>query len=198
MLKDFKAFIARGNVLDLAVAVIIGAAFGKIVSSLTDDVIMPVIGKIFGGLVFFQLFRQDGGGPRQLRRLADRLCRAQEGGRAAARLWRVHHGGGQFPDPCFHHLHADPRGQSADAQARDHRRRGGRARRRDAARARFATRCGRGGARTPPRRYATARSSAVASAKLVPSRMRAVSSRTRIIAWRIAQVASLSQSVQRR
>ena len=52
MLSEFKAFIARGNVLDLAVGVIIGAAFGKIVSSLTDDVIMPVIGFITGGVDF--------------------------------------------------------------------------------------------------------------------------------------------------
>ena len=52
MLNEFKSFIARGNVLDLAVAVIIGAAFAKIVTSLTDDVIMPVIGAIFGGLDF--------------------------------------------------------------------------------------------------------------------------------------------------
>jgi large conductance mechanosensitive channel len=52
MLKDFRAFIAKGNVLDLAVAVIIGAAFGKIVTSLTEDVIMPIVGKIFGGLDF--------------------------------------------------------------------------------------------------------------------------------------------------
>ena len=50
MLKEFRAFIAKGNVLDLAVAVIIGAAFAKIVTSLTEDIIMPVIGKIFGGL----------------------------------------------------------------------------------------------------------------------------------------------------
>ena len=49
MLQEFKAFIARGNVLDLAVAVIIGAAFATIVTSLTGDVIMPVIGAIFGG-----------------------------------------------------------------------------------------------------------------------------------------------------
>ena len=56
MLKEFRAFIARGNVLDLAVAVIIGAAFGKIVTSLTDDVIMPLIGKIFGGLDFSSHF----------------------------------------------------------------------------------------------------------------------------------------------
>jgi len=56
MLRDFKAFIAKGNVLDLAVAVIIGAAFAKIVSSLTDDIIMPVVGKIFGGLDFSSHF----------------------------------------------------------------------------------------------------------------------------------------------
>ncbi|MEN2786986.1 large conductance mechanosensitive channel protein MscL [Sphingomonas qilianensis] len=56
MFKEFKAFIARGNVLDLAVAVIIGAAFGKIVTSLTDDIIMPVIGWITGGLDFSSYF----------------------------------------------------------------------------------------------------------------------------------------------
>ena len=56
MISEFKAFIARGNVLDLAVAVIIGAAFGKIVTSLTEDIIMPVIGKIFGGLDFSSYF----------------------------------------------------------------------------------------------------------------------------------------------
>jgi large conductance mechanosensitive channel len=52
MLSEFKAFIAKGNVLDLAVGVIIGAAFGKIVTSLTEDIIMPVIGRVFGGLDF--------------------------------------------------------------------------------------------------------------------------------------------------
>jgi len=52
MLSEFKAFIAKGNVLDLAVAVIIGAAFGKIVTSLTDDLIMPLVGAIFGGMDF--------------------------------------------------------------------------------------------------------------------------------------------------
>lgn len=56
MLSEFKTFIARGNVLDLAVGVIIGAAFGKIVSSLTDDIIMPFIGAIFGGLDFSNYF----------------------------------------------------------------------------------------------------------------------------------------------
>ena len=56
MLKEFKAFIMRGNVMDLAVGVIIGAAFSAIVSSLTDDVIMPVIGMIAGGLDFSNYF----------------------------------------------------------------------------------------------------------------------------------------------
>ena len=56
MLREFRAFIAKGNVLDLAVAVIIGAAFAKIVTSLTDDIIMPIVGKIFGGLDFSSHF----------------------------------------------------------------------------------------------------------------------------------------------
>lgn len=56
MFQEFKAFIARGNVLDLAVAVIIGGAFGTIVTSLTGDVIMPVIGAIFGGADFSSYF----------------------------------------------------------------------------------------------------------------------------------------------
>ena len=53
MLGEFKTFIARGNVLDLAVGVLIGAAFGKIIASLTDDVIMPFISLITGGGVDF-------------------------------------------------------------------------------------------------------------------------------------------------
>jgi large conductance mechanosensitive channel len=56
MLNEFKAFINKGNVVDLAVAVIIGAAFGKIVTSLTDDLIMPVIGYLTGGLDFSSHF----------------------------------------------------------------------------------------------------------------------------------------------
>lgn len=55
-MAGFREFLARGNVLDLAVAVIIGGAFGTIVTSLTDDVIMPVIGAIFGGLDFSAFF----------------------------------------------------------------------------------------------------------------------------------------------
>src|SRR5687767_9884557 len=56
MLKEFRDFIARGNVLDLAVAIIIGAAFATIATSLTEDVIMPVVGAIFGGLDFSSHF----------------------------------------------------------------------------------------------------------------------------------------------
>ena len=56
MFSEFKAFIARGNVLDLAVAVIIGGAFGTIVTSLTGDVIMPFVGWIFGGADFSNYF----------------------------------------------------------------------------------------------------------------------------------------------
>ena len=56
MFAEFRAFIARGNVLDLAVAVVIGAAFAIIIASLTDDVIMPVVGALFGGLDFSSYF----------------------------------------------------------------------------------------------------------------------------------------------
>ena len=56
MLNEFKAFIARGNVMDLAVGVIIGAAFGKIVTSLTESVIMPVVGWLTGGVDFTNYF----------------------------------------------------------------------------------------------------------------------------------------------
>lgn len=63
MLKEFKEFALRGNVMDLAVGVIIGAAFGKIVDSLVGDIIMPVIGKLLGGLNFSNLFIKLADGP---------------------------------------------------------------------------------------------------------------------------------------
>ena len=56
MLKEFRDFALKGNVVDLAVGVIIGGAFGKIVDSLVKDIIMPVVGKIFGGLDFANKF----------------------------------------------------------------------------------------------------------------------------------------------
>ena len=55
MLKEFKEFVMRGNVLDLAVAVIIGGAFGKIIGSLVSDILMPLIGLLMGGIDFAAL-----------------------------------------------------------------------------------------------------------------------------------------------
>ncbi len=62
MIKEFKEFAMKGNVMDLAVGVIIGAAFGKIVSSLIDDVIMPLIGLVLGKVDFSNLFLNLSGG----------------------------------------------------------------------------------------------------------------------------------------
>ena len=56
MASEFKDFISKGNVMDLAVGVIIGAAFGKIVDSMVNDIIMPIVGKIFGGLDFSNMY----------------------------------------------------------------------------------------------------------------------------------------------
>ena len=56
MASEFKDFISKGNVMDLAVGFIIGGAFGKIVDSLVNDIIMPIIGKIFGGLDFSNMY----------------------------------------------------------------------------------------------------------------------------------------------
>jgi large conductance mechanosensitive channel len=56
MLKEFKQFIMRGNVIDLAVGIIIGGAFGKIITSLVDDIIMPPFGMLFGKVDFTNLF----------------------------------------------------------------------------------------------------------------------------------------------
>ena len=56
MMSEFKEFIMKGNVMDLAVGVIIGAAFGKIVDSLVNDIIMPIVGKITGGVDFSNMY----------------------------------------------------------------------------------------------------------------------------------------------
>ena len=56
MLKDFKEFIARGNVMDMAIGIIIGGAFGKIVTSLVNDIVMPPIGLLLGNVDFSNLF----------------------------------------------------------------------------------------------------------------------------------------------
>lgn len=56
MASEFKQFALKGNVMDLAVGVIIGGAFGKIVDSMVNDIIMPIVGKIFGGLDFSNMY----------------------------------------------------------------------------------------------------------------------------------------------
>ena len=79
MIKEFQEFVAKGNVMDLAVGVIIGGAFGLIVSSLTDDIIMPVIGAIFGGFDFSDYFIPLASGV-----TADTLAAAREQGAVLA------------------------------------------------------------------------------------------------------------------
>src|SRR5271167_3892470 len=79
MLEDFKKFAMRGNVIDLAVGVIIGAAFGSIVSSLVGDVIMPIIGAVTGGLDFSNYFL-----PLSAKVTADSLAEAKKQGAVLA------------------------------------------------------------------------------------------------------------------
>ena len=71
MMDEFKTFALKGNVMDLAVGVIIGGAFGKIVDSIVGDLIMPVVGKIFGGLDFSSMLIVLGDNPNKLTALAD-------------------------------------------------------------------------------------------------------------------------------
>ena len=75
-IKEFKEFAVKGNVMDMAVGVIIGGAFGKIVTSLVNDVLMPIIGKLTGGISFTDLFVNLGDGNYQT------LAAAQEAGAA--------------------------------------------------------------------------------------------------------------------
>ena len=76
MWQDFKAFVKRGNVLDMAVGIIIGAAFGTVIKSLVDDIIMPPIGLLLGGVDFTNLFITLGSGQ------YDSLAAAKEAGAA--------------------------------------------------------------------------------------------------------------------
>ena len=77
MLREFREFVARGNVLDLAVAVIIGAAFATITTSLTEDVVMPLVGALFAGSILEKVRTARPG--RTLCGLADRLCALRSG-----------------------------------------------------------------------------------------------------------------------
>jgi len=78
MLKEFKEFAMRGNVMDMAVGIIIGAAFGKIVTSLVNDVIMPVLSLLLGRVDFNNRFVALNG------QAADTLAKAKEGGAVLA------------------------------------------------------------------------------------------------------------------
>lgn len=80
MIAQFRNFIARGNVLDLAVAVIIGAAFAKITGSLTEDIIMPVVGRLFGGLDFSSYFIRLGDVPAGYAGSLDNYAELKEAG----------------------------------------------------------------------------------------------------------------------
>ena len=71
MMREFREFAVKGNVIDLAVGVIIGAAFGKIVDSIVGDLIMPIVGSIFGTLDFSNLFLVLGKNPGNLVALAE-------------------------------------------------------------------------------------------------------------------------------
>jgi large conductance mechanosensitive channel len=74
--SEFKEFAMKGNVVDLAVGVIIGAAFGKIVDSIVKDLIMPVVGKIFGGLDFSNYFIKLSDGPAGIPQTYEALTKA--------------------------------------------------------------------------------------------------------------------------
>ena len=76
MASEFKEFVSRGNVMDLAVGVIIGAAFGKIVDSLVNDIIMPLVGRVFGGLDFTNMFIKLAEGPAGIPQTYDALKKA--------------------------------------------------------------------------------------------------------------------------
>jgi hypothetical protein len=115
MLREFRDFIARGNVLDLAVAVIIGAAFATITASLTDDIIMPIVGAIFGGLDFSSYFTLLGPIPAAMRGRRRTMPPSRRPA-CRPRLGSVHHCPHQFHDPRVHHLPDREKRQQDDAQ----------------------------------------------------------------------------------
>ena len=108
MLKEFRDFIAKGNVMDLAVGIIIGAAFTAIVQSLVKDLINPVIGLIIGGIDFSGLYIVMKGQVAPGASLA--AARDTAGGRDL-RLWLFHQRGEQFPHDRMGGLHAGEDGE---------------------------------------------------------------------------------------
>ena len=111
MLKEFKEFAMRGNVLDMAVGIIIGAAFGQIVNSFVQDILMPPIGRLLGHVDFSNLFRE-------LVRDALRHDRGGQGrGRRDAQLRPLSEHCHQFPDRGVCRIPAGAPGQSSRAEA---------------------------------------------------------------------------------
>ena len=97
--KEFKEFAMRGNVVDMAVGIIIGAAFGKIISSFVTDVLMPPLGMLVGGTDFR--------GPKNT---AERACYFRRENcilRSKSQLWELHTDNSRFSDHRVRHLHHD-------------------------------------------------------------------------------------------
>src|SRR5260370_42609333 len=95
--SEFKEFAMKGNVIDLAVGVIIGAAFGKIVSSLVGDIFMPPLGEIIGGVNFSDL--------------AVDLGKDPSGKEVLLKYWRLSTDDSRLPDHCIRLVHRHPRHQ---------------------------------------------------------------------------------------
>ena len=111
MLKEFKTFVMRGNVLDLAVAVIIGGVFGKIVSSLVNDVLMPPIGLVVGKVDFSSLYLNLSVEHLRVAR------RGPEGGRSRHQVRPVHQHGDRLPHRVLRHLPCRTPGEPSSAPA---------------------------------------------------------------------------------
>ena len=113
MLEEFKKFALRGNVVDLAVGVIIGAAFGAIVTSLVGDIIMPVVGAITGGLDFSNYYCAAVGKGA----VWPLLCGREKAG-CSPRLRSISDGGDKLLDHRFRSVHGDPRDQQVEKEGR--------------------------------------------------------------------------------
>ena len=117
MLKEFKEFAMRGNVLDMAVGIIIGAAFGKIITSFVSDILMPPLGLLLGKVDFSSLFLNISGED------FPSLAAAKEAGSRDHQLRRLPEHGARLPAGGLRGLPADKAGQPAEAGPRA--RRGG-------------------------------------------------------------------------
>ena len=110
MLKEFKAFAMRGNVIDLAVGIIIGGAFGTIVKSLVDDVIMPPIGLALGNVDFADLFMLPEGGGQGTAALRH-ACGSAGSGRGHRELRRLRQRDHHLPDRRLRRVSPGARGE---------------------------------------------------------------------------------------